>query len=353
MEKLFAGWKLKKLEIKNRICVPPMVCFKWGDESGAVTDKNVEHYRAIARGGAGLIIQEATCVSKDGRLSMDQLGIWSDEHVSGLKRITEAVHEEKVPIFVQLHHAGIITESGEPVCPSEYTFVHKERKRCGRALTVEEIHGIERDFIEGARRACEAGYDGVELHGCHNYLLCQFLNRRVNRRSDEYNSDGMLIVKNILDGIRKITPPEFVVGIRLGAFEPELGDGIAHAKRLQDMGIDFINVSYGFNAEAKTEKPSGYPFAEAIYGAQRMKEAVQVPVFAVFGIQDGQTAEKVLCDTGVDMVNIGRGVLVNYNWANDVKAGKDPGRCLYCGTCMWRVDSEKCRGRRLIHEKRQ
>jgi len=352
MERLFTEWELKGKKIKNRICVPPMVCFNWGNEEGTVTEKNVEHYRSIAKGGAGLIIQEATCVSRDGRLSRDQLGIWDDAHVEGLKRIVEAVHEEGVPIVVQIHHAGIITESGEAVCPSEYQCTYKGKERHGRELTVPEIRQIEKDFIDGARRAYEAGYDGVELHGCHNYLLCQFFNRRVNRREDEYASDGMKIVENILNGIREVTPPEFIVGIRLGAFEPEIADGIAHAKWLEAHGIDFINVSYGFNAEAKPEKPEGYPFAEAIYGAKRIKEAVHVPVFAVYGIQNGEMAEKALCDTNADMINIGRGVLVNYNWANDVKEGRDPGRCLYCKTCMWRVDPEKCAGRKLLNGKR-
>ena len=215
-----------------------------------------------------------------------------------------------------------------------------------------EIQKIEGDFIEAARRACEAGYDGVELHGCHNYLLCQFFNRRVNRRTDLYNAEDMQIAKNIIDGIRKVTPPEFVVGIRLGAFEPEISDGVAHAKKLDTMGIDFINVSYGFDKEAVREKPQGYPFAEAIYGAERIRAAVQVPVFAVYGIQDGETAEAVLKQTGADMVNIGRGVLVNYNWASDVKAGRDPGKCLYCKTCMWRSDPDQCAGKLLFNRKR-
>ena len=159
-------------------------------------------------------------------------------------------------------------------------------------------------------------------------------------------------VLEILEGIRKVTPPEFVVGIRLGAFEPELSDGVAHAKKLEAMGIDFINVSYGFDKEAVREKPQGYPFAEAIYGAERIRAAVQVPVFAVYGIQDGETAEAVLKQTGADMVNIGRGVLVNYNWASDVKAGRDPGKCLYCKTCMWRSDPDQCAGKLLFNRKR-
>ncbi len=345
MKRLFTAWNLKGHEIKNRVCVPPMVCFGWSDDRGMVTERNIGHYRAIAKGGAGLIIQEATCINRQGRLSLDQLGIWEDEQISGLKKITEAVHEEKVPILIQIHHAGVVSATEDRVCPSEYTCVQKGIEKRGRALSVEEIHRVEEEFIEAARRAYQAGYDGVELHGCHSYLLSQFMNRRVNKRNDEYGPDGMEILWRILEGIRKVTPPEFIVGIRLGAFEPELSDGIKHAKWLEAHGIDFINVSYGFDLEARREKPDGYPFAEAVYGAKKIKEAVSVPVFAVYGIQDGETAEAVLQDTNVDMVNIGRGVLVNYQWANDVKEGRDPGKCLYCSTCMWRVDADRCAGR--------
>lgn len=352
MKELFTSWKLKGIEMKNRICVPPMVCFGWNDENGMASERNVEHYRALAKGGAGLIIQEATCVDPQGKLSRDQLGIWSDEHIPGLAEIANAVHEEGAPILIQIHHAGIISETDAPVCPSDYSFEFKGKERHGKELSREEIKKIEQEFIDGARRAYEAGYDGVELHGCHNYLLCQFLNRRVNRRTDEYGSDHMQIVKNILDGIRKVTPKEFIVGIRLGAFEPTILDGIAHAKKLEEWGIDFINVSYGFHAEAEPEKPEGYPFAEAIYGAKRIKEAVGIPVFAVFGIQDGETAEKVLEDTHADMVNIGRGFLVNYDWAKDVKEGRDPGKCLYCRTCVWRANSDTCPGKVLLERNR-
>ena len=152
MERLFTAWKLKNLEIQNRICVPPMVCFGWSDESGMVVDKNVEHYRAMAKGGPGLIIQEATCVSENGRLSRAQLGIWSDAHVLGLKRIVEAVHGEGVSLLLQIHHAGVVSETEDPVCPSDYSLVFKGRERHGRELSVEEIQKIEGDFIEAARR---------------------------------------------------------------------------------------------------------------------------------------------------------------------------------------------------------
>ena len=107
MKRLFEPFYIKHLKIKNRICVPPMVCYNWVKEDGCVVHKNIEHYRAIARGGAGLIIQEATCVDPEGKLSKDQLGIWEDRQIDGLKEIVGAVHEEGCPIFLQIHHAGV------------------------------------------------------------------------------------------------------------------------------------------------------------------------------------------------------------------------------------------------------
>lgn len=353
MGNLFTSWTLKGVDIKNRICVPPMVCFGWNGDDGMVTEKSVNHYRNIAKGGAGLVIQEATCISRQGRLSGDQLGIWEDAQIPGLKKIVDAVHEEGTPIFVQIHHAGVISSGEDRVCPSDYDVEHKGIMKHGRGLTVEEIHEIEEAYIQAVRRAWEAGYDGVELHGCHSYLLSQFMNRRVNKRTDEYNADGMLILKNILEGIRKVTPESFIVGIRLGAFEPTIEDGIAHAKWLEEHGIDFINVSYGFSQDADPVRPENYPFAAAVYGGKRIKEAVSVPVFAVYGIQNGEMAEAALEDTKADMINIGRGVLVNYNWADDVKEGKDPGKCLYCQKCIWRAQTMTCAGKVLLEKSRK
>lgn len=129
MERLFTAWKLKNLEIQNRICVPPMVCFGWSDESGMVVDRNVEHYRAMAKGGPGLIIQEATCVSENGPFKPGPAGDLERCPCAGLKRIVEAVHGEGVPLLLQIHHAGVVSETEDPVCPSDYSLVFKGRER--------------------------------------------------------------------------------------------------------------------------------------------------------------------------------------------------------------------------------
>ena len=352
MKNLWQSYQLKHIHIENRICVPPMVCFNWSDESGLVSDRHVAHYKAIAQGGPGLIIQEATCIDSIGRLADSQLGIWSDEHIPGLKRIVDAVHAEGVPILVQIHHAGIMGLTNPAPCPSNYVMQRRGQEQQGAEMTAEQIDQLRRNFAEAARRAQKAGYDGVELHGCHSYLLSQFLNKRVNRRSDRYG-DGMVLVEEILQDVRKVTGPDFIVGIRLGVFEPGLAEGIAHAKRLAELSIDFLDLSYGFGPESDPEKPADFPLADVIFGAGRIKEVVaELPVFAVYGIQSAEQAQLALELTGVDMIDVGRGVLVNYNWAKDAKEGRDTGKCLYCKTCMWRVDADKCAGRLLLQKQK-
>ena len=351
MDRLFESFSIKGVEIKNRVCMPPCVVYGVSDESGMAKDNNIAHYKSLAKGGPGLIIQEATCVSPYGKLLPDQLGLWSDEQIPGLKRIVDAVHAEGVPIFIQLHHAGVVgIEDGAMCCSSDYELTHKDVLKKGRAMTGEEIKTVRKSFSDAAARAVEAGYDGVELHGCHQYLICQFFNSRVNRRNDEYGKNKSLLALEILSDVRNVVPESFVVGIRLGAFEPTLSDGLAHAVELSAHGIDFIDVSYGFRGEDEPCKPDDFPYRDVIYAAGEIKKNVSCPVFAVYGIQSAADARGVLELTGVDMADIARGMLVNPNWANDAKAGRDTGKCLDCAVCLWRADFRRCPGRKLYYK---
>ena len=346
---LFDPVSIGSVQTRNRICIPPMVIYKISDESGMVKPQNVAHYRALAKGGAGLVIQEATCVSPEGRLSEDQLGIWSDDQIPGLREITDAVHQEGCPIFVQLHHAGLVSIGQDTLCPSDYAMDTKKGWKNGHEMTRNDILRIRDAFIQAAVRAEKAGYDGVELHGCHGYLLCQFLNNRVNRRTDEYGQPERLVLE-ILEGIRARVSPNFVVGIRLGAFEPTLENGIAHAKILQAHGIEFLDVSYGFAAESDPTVPGESELLDVIRGAGAIQKAVDIPVFAVNSIRTPQQAQRILEQTGVSMVDIGRSALVDPEWANKARNGILPGTCLGCKVCQWRIDRSKCPGRRKLQE---
>ena len=321
VKKLSDPVRIGSVQTRNRICIPPMVLYGHAGEDGTVTDAHVEHYRALAEGGAGLIIQEATCVAPGGRLRQDQLGAWSEDQVPGLRRIVEAVHGAGCPIFLQIQHNW-----------------------------VEDLEAMRLGEIEGLR-AFRAGYDGVELHGCHSYLLCQFLNRRTNRRKDRY-AGGLLLVQEIYDGIRAGTSMDFVIGIRLGAFEPALSDGIAHAKALEAMGLQFLDISYGFAGEMDLTAPGDPKLSPAIRGAAAIQKTVGIPVFAVEGIRTRADAENVLT-TGVEITDVGRSALVDPNWPEKVLRGEPAGACMGCRTCQWRIDPARCPGRIRLRNKEE
>ncbi len=338
--------KLSALTLKNRVSIPPMVMFGFSGDDGVAHDNHVDHYRALARGGAGLIVQEATCVSREGRLAGTQLGLWDDRHIEGLSRITRAVHDAGAPIVVQIHHAGIRSISPEPLCPDAYRYRSRSGEIEGRKMTKGDIARIREEFVRAAIRAAKAGYDGVELHGCHQYLLCQFLSRRVNRRDDAYGKNPALFVLEVLDAVKQAVPADFIVGIRLGGFEPTLEDALGHAALLEAHGIDYLNISYGFTGEDEPFAPEGYPLKDVIYAAARIKRAARVPVFAVNGIKTPADAAHVLAVSGADMVSIGRSALVDADWPNKALAGEDPKPCLACPRCRAFESISLCPGRK-------
>jgi len=347
-KQLFEPLKIRGLVVKNRICVPPMVTFGLSDNSGQANHRHIEHYRSIAAGGAGLIIMEATCVTKDGRLAEDQLGIWSDTHVEGLKKVVTAVHQEDCPILLQIHHAGVVGISRDPLCPDAYPL---RPGVTARKMSIADIHEVQDAFIQGGCRAYQGGFDGVELHGCHSYLISQFMNARVNRRDDIYGREPQRFITEIIEKLREQVPSEFVIGIRLGAFEPTLEAGIQHARLLEQQGGDFINVSYGFTQEQDAYAPKGFPFKDVIYAAGEIKKHCQIPVFAVNSIFTPRDAREVLEITEVDMVCIGRGILVDSEWPNKVRNGEMPLVCLNCRECQWHLSrSAYCPGRKKKHK---
>ncbi len=345
-QKVFEAWDWHGFTLRSRICVPPLVIYTWSGEDGCVTEPFLSHYRALVHGGAGLVIQQATSVSREGRLTLDQLGLWDDSQIDGLRQLVDIFHEAKMPAIVQLSHAGILAaREADRVCPSDCMVQVSGHTRCARELTIPEIEQIERDFIAAAQRAYRAGYDGVELHACHGYLLSEFLNAHINHRQDAYNAADRLILRHIIDGIRAVTPPDFILGIRLGAFEPSLRDGLASAQWCEAQGLDFIDAYYGCDWGAQLEKPADFPHTPAIYGAQRIKELVSIPVFACNEIRTGEQAEDILQRTGVDMIVPGRAHLVNPSWGNDIQAGRDSGTCFACPVCHWKFAPETCPGR--------
>ncbi len=333
-------------EIKNRLCVPPMYIGPFSGENQTATEKNTEHYKALAKGGFGLIIQEASCVTEDGYLAPDQLGIWSDDHIPGLRKITDAVHAAGGTILVQIHHAGLVGRHETVYSPGGYTYNDK----FARGLTADEIEDIMEAFVAGAKRAVAAGYDGVELHGCHSYLISQFLNYKVNTRKDKWGQPEAFALE-IYNRVRAAVPEDFIVGIRMGAFEPSIDEGRKFAKIFEEAGFDFLDVSYGFRPEMEMDIPETWEFSGAAWGAGEIKKEVSIPVFAVDGICTPKQAQDILDLTDVDMIDIGRSALADYDWAKKALAGEEPGYCLHCKVCRWRDNKDLCAGHLLMVKK--
>lgn len=276
MPKLFDSINIKNIKIKNRIVLPPLVRFSMVGKDGFVTDRVVEWYRDVCAGGTGLVIVEASAVAEDGKLRDNQLGIWDDKFIAGLKRIADICHEYEVPVLIQLHHAGF-----------------KEKiKDVPEHILDEILESFKRAF----RRAREAGFDGIEIHGAHTYLISQLNSRLWNLRDDKYGGTfekRMYFSKRLIEETRELFNDDFILGYRMGGNEPEVKDGIEIAKYLEKLGVDILHVSSGvpnpvFKQERKIEMPSEFPLDWVIYMGTEIKKHVDIPVIGVRKIKKKQ-----------------------------------------------------------------
>jgi NADPH2 dehydrogenase len=348
LSNLFSEITIRNHKIKNRVVMPPMVCFGYSDDSGLVTEKNLAHYEARARGGVGLIIVEATCVTKNGRLANTQLGLWSDDQIEGFSKIARICHQFEAQVMVQIHHAGLaapknVTE--HPLAPSDYT----GKARFGgtieaRELTTDEIKSIQNDFVAAALRAQKAGLDGVELHGAHGYLISQFFSPDINKRKDLYG--GSLLNKTrfateVIHAIREAAGKDFIIGCRTGCNEPDLAGGIEIAQALDKAGIDLLHTSTGMSTmftagpETPFAVPPGFPNNWVVYGGTEIKKKVKAPVIVVNGIRTPEQAAYLVENNLTDFVALGKGLLIDAEWANKAKQKQEVIACIDCKVCAY------------------
>lgn len=345
MKKVFTPNFIRNLEIKNRIVLPPMVTFNFAGEKGLVSHDNVKHYEKIAKGGAGLIILEATCVNSKGKLSNNQLGIWDDKFIDGLSQIAKVCHENQTKVFIQLHHAGLRTPkslSDDIITSSDYN----DGRYIAREMTIEELHGLQDDFIKAAIRAEKAGFHGVELHGAHSYLMTQFFSEKVNKRKDRYGGsleNRIRFASEILEGIRKAVSEDFVVGLRMGSNENSIEDSINIAKLFEEKGIDYLHISTGFdNTPIDLEMPEDFPCNWIVYGGCKIKEEVSIPVIVVNSIRTKDQIEYLINNDIADFVALGRTQLADHNFVNHIMKEENIITCLNCKPCKWFKDGRFC-----------
>ncbi|MCC2974854.1 NADH:flavin oxidoreductase/NADH oxidase [Massilia sp. IC2-476] len=330
---LFSPVTLGPLQLPNRIAIAPMCQYSAVD--GLPADWHMIHLGGLALSGAGLLIIEATAVTPEGRISPDDLGLWSDAHQEALTPIIAAIRRHSpIKVAVQLAHAGRKASSevpwegganippGQPrgwqtVAPS--SLPHAEGETVPLALDREGLQRIRDGFVQAARRAHALGLDGIELHGAHGYLLHQFLSPLSNTREDDYGGsleNRMRFPLEVFDAVRAAVPKEMAVGMRISATDWveggwEIEQSVRFARELQARGCDFMHVSSGgLSPLQKIPVAPGYQ----VEFAQRIKAETGMPTIGVGLITEAQQAEDILQQGQADVIGLARAMLYDPRW---------------------------------------
>lgn len=311
---LFDPIRLNDLELRNRIVMSPMCQYQATDRDGMPQQWHEVHYVSRAIGGVGLVMLEMTNVEPRGRITDYCLGLWNDAQVEPLARLVRSIRQHGAAAGIQIAHAGRKSrvEEGEPVAPSAVAF---SGMRTPRALGADEIVALVTAFGDSARRAVAAGFEYIELHGAHGYLINQFLSPATNLRTDEYAA-GPRFALEVIGAVRAAMPDGMPLFMRLSA--EEYGpDGYSFAGLL-DMapefmaaGVDGFDISSGGNIGAPTAVYPGYQLGFA----RQYREKLGVPVMAVGKLEDPALAEYAIRNGQADLIAIGRGLLRSPNWA--------------------------------------
>jgi NADPH2 dehydrogenase len=313
--KLFESFTLKNIELKNRIVMAPMCMYSSHNEDGKIENWHRTHYVSRAVGGAGLIIQEATAVTPQGRISPQDLGIWSDEHIEGLSGLVNLIKEQGAKTGIQLAHAGrkAVLE-GDIIAPSAIPF--NDEMKTPLEMTSEDIKETIAAFVKGAERAKKAGFDVIEIHGAHGYLINEFLSPLSNTRTDEYGGspeNRYRFLREVIDGIKEIWDGPLLVRVSAKDYREDgldVEDYVVFAQWMKEQGIDLIDVSSGAVVPARIPVYPGYQ----VTLAETIKKDALIPTGAVGLITSGLQAEEILQNERADLILLGRELLRDPYW---------------------------------------
>ncbi|WNR43407.1 NADPH dehydrogenase NamA [Paenibacillus roseipurpureus] len=312
---LFTPYTLAGLTLKNRIVMSPM-CMYASDDSGEIKDWHHVHYATRAVGQVGLIILEATAVTARGRISARDLGIWDDTHIEGLKRVVDSLHGHGAHAGIQLAHAGRKSVLDTPsIAPSPIPF--SDSFKTPEEATLTDIQDTIQAFADATERAKRAGFDVIEIHAAHGYLINEFLSPLSNHRQDAYGGDQEGRFRFLRETVEAIqTRWQGPLFVRISAHEYAEGgltpeDHVYIATKLKELGVHLIDVSSGGNAPIVPTTFPGYqvPFAEEI------RTKAHIPVGAVGLITEPQQAEEILQSDRADLIFLGRVLLRDPYWA--------------------------------------
>lgn len=335
MSALFQPFTLKSLTLRNRIAVPPMCQYSAVD--GRANEWHHANYAGMARGGAGLVIVEATAVAPEGRITPGCTGIWNDDLAQAFIPTVQAIKQQGAVPGIQIAHAGRKASANRPwegddhiadgdplgwqtIAPSASAFGGHLNKQ-PREMTLEDIERVRGDFVAAARRAHEVGFEWLELHFAHGYLGQSFFSEHSNQRTDAYGGNyenRSRFLRETFAAVREVWPEHLPLTIRFGVLEFDgndertLAESIDLTRRLKNDGLDMISVSIGFNTpKAKI------PWARGFMGpiAERVRREADIPVSSAWGFGDPAVADNAVGSGQLDLVMVGKAHLANPHWA--------------------------------------
>ncbi|MEI7244982.1 NADH:flavin oxidoreductase/NADH oxidase [Pectobacterium carotovorum] len=335
MSALFQPFKLKDITLRNRIAVPPMCTYSAND--GLINEWHQVHYASLARGGAGLVIVEATAVAPEGRITPHCTGIWNDEQAQAFAKVAKSIKDAGSVPGIQIAHAGRKASANIPwegddhipagdsrgwqtIAPSAEAFGANLSKQ-PQEMTLEDIARVRDDFVAAARRALEAGFEWLELHFAHGYLAQSFFSAHSNKRNDQYGGsfdNRSRFLLETLAAVRDVWPQHLPLTARFGVIEFDgrdeetLQESIELTRRFKAAGLDMLSVSIGFSTPA-----ANIPWAPAFMGpiAKQVREQADLPVSSAWGFGTPELAEQAVASGQLDLVMVGKAHLANPHWS--------------------------------------
>ncbi|MDQ5892580.1 NADH:flavin oxidoreductase/NADH oxidase [Pectobacterium aquaticum] len=335
MSALFQPFKLKDITLRNRIAVPPMCTYSAND--GLINEWHQVHYASLARGGAGLVIVEATAVAPEGRITPHCTGIWNDEQAQAFAKVAKSIKDAGSVPGIQIAHAGRKASANIPwegddhipagdsrgwqtIAPSAEAFGANLSKQ-PQEMTLEDIARVRDDFVAAARRALEAGFEWLELHFAHGYLAQSFFSAHSNKRNDQYGGsfdNRSRFLLETLAAVRDVWPQHLPLTARFGVIEFDgrdeetLQESIELTRRFKAAGLDMLSVSIGFSTPE-----ANVPWAPAFMGpiAKQVRERADLPVSSAWGFGTPELAEQAVASGQLDLVMVGKAHLANPHWS--------------------------------------
>lgn len=343
MANLFEPFSIGRLELRNRF-VRSATWDATANSSGAVTDDSVALYRQLGSGGVGLIVTGFAFVSPLGQAVHHQYGVHTDDMIPGLRRLVNAAHHGGAKIALQIAHAGIGSEYIQQIGLTALAVSRIPKlSRVHREMTNEDIEAIISDFASAALRAVEAGFDAVQFHGAHGYLMSQFISPRFNHRTDQWGGDLGNRIRFHLDLITRVRHTvggHFPLMIKFGVQDDKesglsLSEGLKAAELIVEKGIDAIEVSVGFGAAIRVMVAGDPEQAYFRDWAAAVKQAVSVPVIAVGGIRSLEMARSIVDSGDADLVSMCRPFVREPNLIARWQRGEQGNaKCISCSKCM-------------------